>query len=143
MAFVVRPVSLAEAIAIEALIPEFAGSKLAQESGRMAGREMLLLGAYWEGEPAGYKVGYALSPTEFYSWLGGVTPAYRRQGVATQLRLEQEHWATENGYASILVKSSNRFPAMLQLLLASGYQIVGYEERGDPLSSKISFRKQL
>ena len=109
----------------------------------MAGKEILLLGAFCEGEPAGYKVGYAISPTEFYSWLGGVLPVYRRQGVATRLRLEQEQWATESGYTSILVKSSNRFPAMLQLLLASGYQIVGYEDRDDPLSSKISFRKQL
>ena len=139
----IREATLAEAIAVEAQIPEFSGSKLAQQAARLDGVESLILLAFWAGEAAGYKVGYAVGNQEFYSWLGGVLPPNRRRGLADRLRRTQEAWAAAHGYKTVLVKSSNRFPAMLQLLLAAGYQIIGYEDRGDPLTSKIAFRRQL
>ncbi|MEH6451640.1 MAG: hypothetical protein V7782_01235 [Psychromonas sp.] len=91
----------------------------------------------------GYKIGYALSDTEFYSWLGGFSCDYRRRGVAVKLRNHQETLALKSGYSSISVKSMNRYPAMLQLLISSGCQINGYENNGSVENSKIQFLQQL
>lgn len=96
-----------------------------------------------QGETVAYKVGCAVSPRIFYSWIGGVTPDFRKKGIATLLRNKQEAWAKQQGYECITVKSMNRFPAMLSLLIACGYQISGYEDNDSPELSKIKFIKQL
>ena len=95
------------------------------------------------GGAVGYKLGYALSSSVFYSWLGGVIPAYRQMGIASSLSQQQEDWARKSGYEHVEVKSMNRYPAMLQLLISSGYRITGYEDRGDENTSKICFSKTL
>ncbi len=43
---------------------------------------------------------------------------------------------------TVSVKSMNRYPGMLMLLISGGYQIVGLEG-GDPASLKICFSKSL
>ena len=77
--------TLAEAIDVEVRIPEFSGAKLARQASRLDGAESLSILALWAGAPAGYKVGYALNESEFYSWLGGVLPPFRQQGIADRL----------------------------------------------------------
>ncbi|MGF1906951.1 hypothetical protein [Aliivibrio salmonicida] len=84
-----------------------------------------------------------VSSVEFYSWLGGVIPHYRKVGIATQLRCTQESWAKARGYHKVSVKSMNRYPAMLQLLISSGYHISGYEDEGSTQNSKIKFEKSI
>ncbi|GLS83263.1 GNAT family N-acetyltransferase [Paraferrimonas haliotis] len=136
--------NIEQAIAVEAQIPEFEQvgtyTKLAE---RLADKSHLILIAFDADTPVAYKVGYPLSNQEFYSWLGGVIPSHRKRGIATLLRQEQEIWVQEQGYRCISVKSMNRFPAMLQLLIDSGYQISGYIDKGTPDTSKICFTKSL
>ena len=133
-----------EILVVDAQIPEFAVKTPAEKlAGRLMGRVHLLLVAKDNGEPVGYKLGYALSDSEFYSWHGAILPAYRKQGIATRLRKTQEEWVRKNGFKTISVKSMNRFPAMLQLLISSGYKISGYIDEGDTSNSKILFSKRL
>ena len=68
-------------------------------------------------------------------------PGFRGLGVASALRQQQERWAPARGYTQLRVKSRNRFPQMLRLLIAAGYAIVGTEGRGDDL--KIHFERSL
>ena len=82
-----------------------------------------------DGQPAGFKLGYQRQETVFYSWLGGVLPAFRRHGVAQALLAEQERWARAQGYRQLTVKTRNRFRAMLAMLLAHHYQIVQLERK--------------
>lgn len=89
---------------------------------RLSGRQSLILVAAWQEQLVGFKVGYALGPQDFYSWLGGVVPGFRKRRLAASLLQAQEQWAVHNGYRRIQVKSHNRFPAMLQLLAAQGYR---------------------
>jgi len=133
-----------ELLIVDAQIPEFNGTTTRQiiES-RLGDMPALILIAKEGDLPIAYKVGYQLSNKAFYSWLGAVTPAYRKQGIATKLREMQQSWAVQAGYTQIHVKSMNRYPAMLQLLISSGYQINGYENNGDPAASKICFVKDL
>jgi len=110
---------------------------------RLEHKKALILIARYHGKLAGYKIGYHVSDNEFYSWLGGVAPQYRQLGIATQLREKQEAWALQAGYSVVTVKSMNRYPAMLQLLINSGYKINGYQDNGNADNSKIRFIKQL
>ncbi|RYU68733.1 N-acetyltransferase [Aliivibrio finisterrensis] len=140
----VRKGTIDDVVEVDAQIPEFDGrntkDKLEQ---RLSDIPHLILIATHNGQPVAYKMGYELSSLEFYSWLGGVVPTARKKGIATQLRLAQESWAHEKGYKAISVKSMNRYPPMLQLLISSGYHISGYEEEGSTDKSKIKFIKYI
>lgn len=136
--------TIEDILTVDAQIPEFDGSNTkAKLENRLADKAHLILIAKVNGASVAYKVGYELSNEEFYSWLGGVDPAYRKQGIATQLREFQENWAKENGYQAISVKSMNRYPNMLHLLLSSGYKIIGFEQGDGLYSGKIRFHKCL
>jgi len=133
-----------DVLCVDAQIPEFDGRTTQQIIvERLIDTPSLILIAKVDAKPIGYKIGYALSKTVFYSWLGGVIPAYRKQGVATKLREQQESWALNAGYLELSVKSMNRYPAMLQLLIASGYQISAYQDNGSSAMAKICFTKNL
>lgn len=138
--------SIKDLLTIDAQIPEFAdkhhgGTTKQILKLRLTNKKSLMLIATCNNQPIAYKLGYELNSNEFYSWLGGVIPTYRKQGIATKLRLTQEQWAKDNGYQFIRVKSMNRFPNMLQLLLSSGYKICGYEDNGNEDNSKVRFVK--
>lgn len=136
--------TIADVLAVLAQVPEF-GAEMSADTikNRLADKQYLILIARCHNAPIGFKLGYQLTDDQFYSWLGGVAPEHRKMKVASQLRLLQESWAIENGYNAISVKSMNQFPAMLQMLIASGYQICGYENNGSISNSKIQFIKHL
>ncbi|HHM21451.1 MAG TPA: GNAT family N-acetyltransferase, partial [Bacteroidetes bacterium] len=82
--------------------------------------------AYVDEKPAGFKLGYERNGC-FYSWLGGVLPEYRRMGIAKKLADEQEKWARENNYKTIVFKTRNRHKAMLLFSLNNGFDIFKIE----------------
>ena len=137
--------SIADVLLIDAQVPEFELniSKQQDIEYRLSGAKYLILIARVDGEYAGYKLGYELSPQTFYSWLGAVVPQFRRRGVAKALLCYQESWVAESGYSAIEVKSMNRFPAMLQLLIANEYRIRGYQDVMEKGAGKILFYKEL
>ena len=127
----ILPIDSATVGSLEQLIPEFDHRfTAAQIQERLDGKKSLLIGAHIGGTCVGYKVGYEFEPRKFYSWLGGVLPQYRRQGIAFGLMAHQEDWAKRNGYQLIRVKSENRYKSMLILLIGNGYDIVGVETCG-------------
>ncbi|MBO0951744.1 GNAT family N-acetyltransferase [Fibrella forsythiae] len=78
----------------------------------------------------GCKLGYTWQPdgkptNTFYSWLGGVDPAYRGQGIAAELmRLQHEACQTAR-YVTIRTHTYNQWRDMLILNLRHGFHIVG------------------
>ncbi|GAB3263707.1 GNAT family N-acetyltransferase [Larkinella harenae] len=73
----------------------------------------------------GYKMGYQRKPGHFYSWLGCVDPAYRRQGIAGELMHRQHDWCKNNGYHTIRTHTRNQWRDMLILNLRHGFDIIG------------------
>lgn len=142
--FTCREAGLAEDLSpVIAEIPEFHHITRQEIRERTAGGGLLLV-AEAEGRVVGFKLGYEQSPGIFYSWLGGVRPAWRGRGIARELLTLQETWVKKRGYARIRVKSMNRFPAMLHLLISAGYQICGVEAGTVPdQGPKILFEKWL
>ena len=104
---------------------------------RLAGRHHLVLVAEQGGDLVGFKVGYALDRRRFYSWIGGIHPAHRRQGIAQALLETQQRWAAAQGYDSIEVKTSRAFPQMVALLERNAYQPQGEVE------GKLLYRRGL
>lgn len=53
--------------------------------------------------------------SRFYSWLGGVYPEYRGQGVASELMCRQHEWCKEQGYEVVRTQTKNKWRSMLIL----------------------------
>lgn len=124
----IREASLAELVSVHNQISEL--SPIANSdyfAARIGDKARLALIAEINSVPVAYKLGYWISDHVFYSWLGGVNPAYRKQGIAKQLLLEQERRVVAQGAKEIRVKSMNQYRPMLQLLIAQGYDITGTE----------------
>lgn len=136
--------SVAEIIKVYRSIPEFSNFKsLGELKKRLNGKPHLILVASEGEDIVGFKIGYARSKTEFYSWLGAVNPNHRGKGVAKGLLLAQEQWAKSQGYERISVSSRNRFPEMMRMLLAQKYKISNFDSRKQLEDCKVYFVKSL
>lgn len=89
---------------------------------RLSDGEVITLVAYVADQPAGFKVGYA-TPEFFYSWVGGVLPAYRGQGLARALANEMERLIVGR-HQKLRMKTRNRYKTMLQFAIGNGFNII-------------------
>ena len=97
--------------------------------------------AYQAGELVGFKLGYAMTQTRYYSWLGGVSPSARRSGVGTKLMELQHGWLIERGYSTIETSTKQENVSMAQLNLKSGFHVCGL--RTEPHRTQVLYMKQL
>ncbi|MBC6697756.1 GNAT family N-acetyltransferase [Hymenobacter puniceus] len=81
--------------------------------------------AYVDGQLVGCKLGYERKPGHYYSWLGGVHPSFRGQGIAAELMRRQHAWSQAQGYRAVRTHTYNRWRAMLLLNLHHGFDIIG------------------
>ncbi len=119
--------SIEECIRISSLIPEFTGTCYNQKEyeNRLLDKHHLILIAYSDGTPAGFKVGYDRDNNgTFYSWMRGVIPIFRKEGVAKALAKEQEHILIENGYKAVEYKTRNYLKPMIIFGLKNGFDII-------------------
>lgn len=73
----------------------------------------------------GFKVGYAVTKDRYYSWLGGVHPDFRRQGVAAQLMEAQHTWLGEAGFSAVETATTPDNRTMLALNMRHGFTVIG------------------
>ena len=124
-------------------IAEFSAPYGAEEyEKRFKNTPHLILVAYDGSLPIGFKVGYERE-NYFYSWMGGVLPAYRKKGIALRLAWEQELWAKQHNYPHVTFKTRNRHQAMLLFGLKNGFQIIDFKKRQDIAENRILLRKYL
>ncbi len=144
MSVICRGGTLAECVEVVEQIKEFVHKETIESlSARLDGKRHLIQVAVENGNLLGFKIGYQLDASTFYSWFGGVSPLARNKGVAQSLLDAQELWVSEQGYKQLKVKSRNQFPAMLRLLLRNGYLIEKFEEKQPLIESRIHFVKSL
>lgn len=96
--------------------------------------------AFHKQKPIGFKIGYHYNKATFYSWVGGILPAYRKQGIAKELAKLQENWAKQQGYTKLRTKSMNNFKPMMILNLKNGFNIKQIYTN-DSGQTKIVFEK--
>jgi GNAT superfamily N-acetyltransferase len=81
--------------------------------------------AYAGDGMVGFKLGYATTKNRYYTWLGGVHPGFRRQGIAARLMEAQHGWVRAAGFSIIETAAEPKNIAMLKLNLAFGFTIIG------------------
>jgi predicted GNAT superfamily acetyltransferase len=111
------------------LFPDFTDAYLTDRLLRVIGLALVAARGQ-DGALLGFKLGYARGEGTFYSWLGGIHPSIRRQGVGSRLMQLQHAWARERGYAFVETRTRTANNAMIVLNLQSGFRIVGYEDDG-------------
>ena len=104
--------------------------------------KLLSVLAYYENDLIGFKMGYPYNQDTFYSWVGGVLPKYRNQGIASQLGFLQEDHAKQLGFIKLRTKSMNRFKPMMILNLKNGFDITKVYTNTKE-QTKIVFEKKL
>jgi GNAT superfamily N-acetyltransferase len=89
----------------------------------------------------GFKIGYEYKKGVFYSWIGGVRPDKRYQGIASELMKIQHEWCTAHHYHTVRTITMNQYRGMLTLNLKYGFDIIGlWLAEGKP---KIVMEKHL
>jgi predicted GNAT superfamily acetyltransferase len=103
---------------------------------------LLVLVAFKQEKVIGFKIGYESDYEEFYSWIGGVNPAYRNKGIGSTLMNMQHEWLKKRGYKIVTTQTKNKWRSMLILNLRYGFDIIGTytDEKGEP---KIILQKRL
>jgi predicted GNAT superfamily acetyltransferase len=112
-------------VALEASIFE---KPLAQDlfSTELGGKKnLLVLVAFQNSQPCGYKIGYESSSNTFFSWSGGVLPDCRKCGLGSALIAKQHQVAKELGYSYLRTHTKNKYRDMLILNIRSGFEVTG------------------
>ncbi|ATY31212.1 GNAT family N-acetyltransferase [Sphingomonas psychrotolerans] len=79
------------------------------------------------GEWRGFKLGYRRGDDLLYSWLGGISPELRGQGVAAELMCRQHAEAAANGYRFVETRTRAANNPMILLNLRHGFHVAGFE----------------
>lgn len=85
---------------------------------------ILILVASVDGQNVAYKAGFAHDDQTFYSWVGGVSPLYRKLGIAAKLMEVQHQELKTMGFKKVRTKTKNKFKSMLLLNIKTGFDIV-------------------
>jgi GNAT superfamily N-acetyltransferase len=79
-----------------------------------------------------------------YTWIGGTRRDWRGQGFFRALTEQQEHWAIDQGFDEIVVKTKNKLYDMRGTLDHLQFQVVRYERNtADNAESKVYLSKKL
>lgn len=111
---------------------------------KLAGRRSLSAQVALDGEGRliGLKLGYERNRGVFNSWMGGVAPEARGQGIAAALMDAQHTWAKEAGFRGLETATRQANQAMAILNLKAGFVVAGLDATpGEP--TKILFYKAL
>ena len=140
----IREGELDLAVQLSQQIPEFSDPYPKQiYLERLKNNASLILTAYFNNEYAGFKIGYSLDNSVFYSWMGGVLPNLRRSGIGYELANYQENWAIKNGYQKIRLKTRKKHQAMIQFSLKRQFEIIEEIPRIPEEETRLIMEKNL
>lgn len=141
----IRKGSIEEVVQLSRSIPEFDNPHCRDVyEQRLKGKRHLIAVAEIDKELTGFKVGYdKFGNSSFYSWMGGVLPAFRKMGVAAALASFQENYAKEQGFDAVILKTRNRHKNMLLFALKSGFEIIEVETKVPSKENRILLKKKL
>lgn len=141
----IREGSIQEALIVLKQLPEF--DRLLEDSyyaEKLSGKKHLILVAQVNSTLLGCKLGYdRYNDDSFYSWLGGVIPSNRKQGIAKLLSQAQEAWIKRAGYKTIKFKTLNRHKAMLHFSINNGFDIVNVKPKDEIENYRIELIKSI
>ena len=106
--------------------------------------DLLILVAYVEGEPVGFKIGYREDRFTFYSAKGGVLAEYRRRGIARILLEHMCDTVRSWGYRRIAYDTfPNRHAGMTIMGLREDFRVTRADYNPVYRDFRIRFEKDL
>ncbi|MBT3299462.1 MAG: GNAT family N-acetyltransferase [Candidatus Marinimicrobia bacterium] len=133
-----------ECVDLSKRIPEFESPYSIEEYKKRCSGTHLTLIAKIGDKNLGFKIAYdQFNDGTFYSWMGGVLPNFRKQGIASQLADYQENWAKENAYSSIRLKTRKKHKAMIAFSLNRGFVITNEIQKWPDKESRLQMEKAL
>ncbi len=109
---------------------------------RLAHMPCCSIATAWSGaQLVAFKIGHAHARHRYHSWLGGVHPDHRRQGVAARLAELQHAWAAEQGFAAVETSADQANDAMTRANQRAGFVVCGMKT--EPGRVQVLFRKEL
>ena len=142
---IIKEDCLDDAITVSQQISEFEETYTKSEyEKRLRKTKHLVLTAYIDNKPVGFKIGYeTISKQNFYSWMGGVLPKFRRYGIVEELYKYQKYWIKQAGYNSILLKTRSKHAAMLKFLQKHRFIQIGIIPHDPDEETRILYEKKL
>ena len=106
--------------------------------------DLLMLIAYLEAAPIGFKIGYRQSDDTFYSAKGGVLSGYRRKGVARMMLYDMIEHVRARGYRRFAFDTfPNKHPGMTILGLDEGFNVVKADFNTVFQDYRLQFEKEI
>jgi len=107
-------------------------------------KDLMILVAYSEGMPIGFKIGYSLNEQDFYSAKGGVLKKFRRQGVANALLAKMIFYVRLENYSTFIFDTyPERDLGMYLLGKKNGFEESEKEWNVKMKAIRVRFQKQL
>jgi ribosomal protein S18 acetylase RimI-like enzyme len=120
------PISEAQAAQVALVFESAFGHRPASQFvDRLNEKQKLLVVVAGRDSVDGFKIGYERFRGVFFSWLGGVMPGCRRQGIARALLREQHRICSDLGYREIQTETYADSNRMILLNLREGFEIYG------------------
>lgn len=106
--------------------------------------DLVMLLAYRDAEPVGFKVGYGESETTYYSAKGGVLEAHRGRGIAKALLVRMMEEARALGYERFAYDTfPNLHPGMTVLGLRDGFRVTAAGYNATYQDYRLRLEKEL
>ncbi|MFK7776395.1 MAG: GNAT family N-acetyltransferase [Saprospiraceae bacterium] len=144
--FQIKKGSIEDVVTVSNQIPELENPHAKEVyKTRMNGKKHLILIAYLEKEMIGFKVGYDKfeDGKNFYTWMGGILPAFRKKGIAAMLAKKQETWIKQNGFQNVILKTRNKHQGMLIFAIKNNFKIIEIEPKENINEHRILLKKEL
>ncbi|MFK8006574.1 MAG: GNAT family N-acetyltransferase [Saprospiraceae bacterium] len=144
--FQIKKGSIEDVVAISNQIPELENPHEKEVYQiRMKGKKHLILIACVEEKMIGFKVGYDKfeDGKNFYTWMGGVLPTFRKKGIAAALAKKQEAWIVQNGFQNVILKTRNKHQGMLIFAIKNNFKIIEIELKENIEEHRILLKKKL
>jgi GNAT superfamily N-acetyltransferase len=106
-------------------------------------KNLLILVAVQASLPCAYKIGFEFSSNTFFSWSGGVLPAYQKRGLGRMLMAQQHQVAKGMGYSSVRTHTKNKYREMLILNIRFGFDVTGIYQNLQETQQGIILEKML
>lgn len=143
--FEIKETSLEEALKVFPKIVEFNRTEAGTIefcNNKIKDLDYLILSAYVNNQNVGYFIAYE-KDRNFYCWVVGVDPNYRRIGILTEMMKIFEEYAKKQGYNKLTLKTMNNKREMLNYIVKNNWNFVQIIAKENILDNEILLEKTI
>lgn len=143
--FIIKETNLEEALKIFPKIVEFDRKEAGKAdycNNRLKNLDNIILASYVENIIVGYLIGHE-KEGNFYCWVVGVDPNYRRKGIFTAMMKKFEEYAKKQGYKKVTLKTLNNKREMLNYMVKNNWNFIKIYPKDNVRENEILLEKEI